>query len=234
MKKVASSFAIFVFVIAVSVFPFNTASAQVGWYVGVFGGYTLSPDASLRNYDYDYNYNYNYKYDIDIQKTWVFGVKVGFTPPPLKYFSFEFEYSYLNPNVDKTVLTNAGTGYATIEGDVKFNNFMFNAIVKYPEGKIHPYLGAGLGFSIVDVSVSTTSHASDVNYGRSASNNDTVFAWQILGGVDIDLTNNFSMDIGLRYFATESGSNHDHEYDYTSPRLDYNTSMATLGLKYRF
>ena len=33
----------FVFVIAVSVFPFNKASAQYGLYVGVFGGYTLGP-----------------------------------------------------------------------------------------------------------------------------------------------------------------------------------------------
>jgi len=236
MKKLAGAFAVVVFVIAVSVFPFNTASAQTGLYVGVFGGYTFGSDASLSYYDYDYYYNYNYNYDIDVQDTWAFGVKFGYTPPRLKFFSFEFEYSYLNPDVDRTVLPRAGTDYATVEGDVKFHNFMFNAIAKYPEGKFHPYIGLGLGFSAVDLSVSTTSTA------RSASYDDTVFAWQILFGVDIDLTNNLSLDIGYRYFATESNDDDDYDYDhdyyhyhdYYGTYLDYKTSMVTVGLKYRF
>lgn len=231
MKKLASSFAVFVFVIAVSIFPFNTASAQSGWYVGVFGGYTLSPNASLSYYDYNYYYNYNYNYDINVKETWALGFKVGYTPPRLKYFSFEFEYSYLNPDVDRTVLPRAGTNYDTIEGDVKLHNFMFNAIAKYPEGKFHPYIGLGFGFSAVDLSVSTTST------GRSYSNSDTLFAWQMLFGVDIDLTKNLSVDIGYRYFAAESNDDHDHDYyyyNYYGTYLDYKTSMVTLGLKYRF
>lgn len=231
MKKLYSAFAFFVFIIALSLFPFNTASAQVGGYISVFGGYTFSPDASLSYHNYNYYYNYNDDYDIDIQDTWAFGFKLGYTPPPLRFFSFEFEYSYLNPDVDKTVLYHAGTNYAAIEGDIKFNNFMFNAIMKYPEGIIHPYIGAGLGFSYIDVSISATSTA------RSYSNDDTVFAWQILAGVEIDLTNNLSMDIGYRYFATESNHNYDHDYyynEYDNTPLEYSTSMVTLGLKYRF
>jgi opacity protein-like surface antigen len=226
MKKVARSFAVFIFVITVSIFPFNTASAQLGWYVGVFGGYTFSPDASLQYSDYNYNYYYDYKYDVNVQETWVFGFKFGITPPALKYFSFEFEFSHLNPDIDRTALPRGGT----VEGDVKFNNFMFNAIAKYPQGKIHPYVGAGLGFSSFDLSLSTTSPA------RSMSNDDTVFAWQILFGVEIDLTNNLSMDIGYRYFAAEANDddNHDYYYEYYGTQIDYKTSMVTLGLKYRF
>jgi opacity protein-like surface antigen len=233
MKRIAGFFVVFLSVIAASVLPFNTASAQAGGYVGVFGGYTLSPDVSLWYYDDNYNhrYNYYYKYDVDVQKTGVFGIKFGYTPPPLRYFSFEFEYSYLNHDVDRAVLKNTGTDYTAIQGDAAFHNFMLNAIAKYPEGKIHPYIGWGLGFSYVDLSLQTTS-STGVNYGRYASNDDTVFAWQILVGVDIDLTSNLSMDIGFRYFATESGSYYDHEYDST--HLDYSTSMVTLGLKYRF
>ena len=128
MKKVARSLIVFVFFIIVSVLPFNTALAQIGAYVGVFGGYTLSPDASLGNYDPNY--------DLDVQQTGIFGVKIGGTHPAIKNFSFEFEYSYLNPGVDRTVLTTAGTDYYAIEGDAKIHNFMFNAIIKYPEGKI--------------------------------------------------------------------------------------------------
>ncbi len=98
-----------------------------------------------------------FNYDLDVQETGIFGVKFGYTHPTVKYFSFEFEYSYLNPDVDRTVFTTAGSDYSAIEGDVKIHNFMFNAIVKYPEGKIHPYLGLGFGFSYFDFSVTSTS-----------------------------------------------------------------------------
>ena len=236
MRKLAGSVAVFLFAIAISVFPFNAASAQTGGYVGVFGGYTFSSNASLRYYDYNYDYNY----DLNIKNTWLLGAKFGFTPPPLKYFSLEFEYSYLNPGLDRAVSTQTGTNYTTtIEGDAKLNNFMFNAITKYPEGKIHPYFGAGLGFSYVDVSVSVTpaSRSRGQYYGGSTSKSHTVFAWQVLAGMEIDFSDNWSVDIGYRYFATEPGSQSNHEYhgyDYYNSHLDYKTSMVTLGLKYRF
>ena len=68
------------------------------------------------------------------------------------------------------------------------------------------------------------------------SNDDTVFAWQILLGVEIDLTNNLSMDIGYRYFAAEANDDdhHDYYYEYYGTQIDYQTSMVTVGLKYRF
>jgi len=229
MKKVAKIFAVFVFVLAFSVFPSNSASAQTGFYVGVFGGYAFSPDASLSYTYYDYYYYYNREYDVEVQDSAVFGFKFGYTPPRLKFLSFEFEYSYLNPDVDRTALPYDPSSFAIAEGDIKLNNFMFNAIFKYPEGKFHPYIGLGIGFSYIDWSLTTTSPV------RSISNDDTVFAWQMLAGVEIDLTNNLSVDIGYRFFATESSSDDDY-YDYydNDTRLEYRTSMVTLGLKYKF
>jgi opacity protein-like surface antigen len=237
MQKVARSLVVFVFVIAVSVFPFNTASAQIGVYVGVFGGYTFSPDASWEDHVFNY--------DLDVQETGIFGVKFGGTHPTVKFFSIELEYSYLNPDVDRTVFTTAGSDYYAIEGDVKIHNFMFNTIFKYPEGKIHPYLGLGLGFSYFDFSVTSTSRLNGVSYNARHSHDDTVFAWQVLAGVDIELTNNLSLDIGCRYFDTESLNDSyddydddyydDYDYDhYDGPTLDYRTFMVTLGLKFRF
>jgi opacity protein-like surface antigen len=66
-----------------------------------------------------------------------------------------------------------------------------------------------------------------------------------LAGVDIELTNNLSLDIGCRYFDTESLNDSyddydddyydDYDYDhYDGPTLDYRTFMVTLGLKFRF
>lgn len=234
MQKVVRSLVVFVFVIAVSVFPFNTASAQIGVYVGVFGGYTFSPDASWEDNVFNY--------DLDVQETGIFGVKFGGTHPTVKFFSIELEYSYLNPDLDRTVFATAGSDYDAIEGNAKIHNFMFNAILKYPEGKIHPYFGLGIGASYFDFSVTATSRLNGVSYNTRRSYDDTVFAWQVLAGVDIELTNNLSLDIGGRYFDTESLNDSydddyydDYDYDhYDGPTLDYRTFMVTLGLKFRF
>ncbi|MGB5218958.1 MAG: outer membrane beta-barrel protein [Smithella sp.] len=248
MNKIVQSLAVFIFVLAVFVFPFNTASAQEGLYLGVFGGYAFSPDASWENYDSDYDLDYNSGYDLDVQESGLFGVKFGSTaPPPTNFLSAEFEYSYLNPDINRTVLATAGTDFSAIEGDVKFHNFMLNIIVKYPEGRIHPYTGFGIGASYFDLSVNTTSNLDGVNYSERRSVDDTVFAWQVLAGVDVDLTNNMSLDIGCRYFDTESldgdyevyynddhnHAEHDDDHD-NGPTLDFKTFIVTLGLKFRF
>jgi opacity protein-like surface antigen len=243
MKKVSRSLAVFLFVIAFSLSPFNIASAQIGVYVGVFGSYTLSSDASWVNDNLDYNY------DLNVQETGIFGVKFGGIHPEIKYFSLELEYSYLNPDIDRTVLSTSGTDYSAMEGDAKIHNLMFNFIFKYPEGKIHPYLGFGLGASIVDLSLTPTSNVGGMIYSERRSAENTVFSWQVLTGVDIDLANNLSLDIGCRYFNTESKEgdyevyyNDDHnQADYHNdadhhhgPILDFRTFMVTLGLKFRF
>ena len=236
-KVIHRSLVVFLFVLIVSLLPFNTASAQIGVYVGVFGGYALSPDASWRNKDQ----NYDLDYDLNVQETGVFGVKFGGIHPEIKYFSLEFEYSYLNPDIDKTVLTKAGTDYSAIEGDAKIHNFMFNIIFKYPEGKIHPYLGLGLGASFFDLSLTSTSRLKGVDYSERGSSGDSVFAWQVLTGVYIDLINNLSLDIGCRYFATASSvyfhydQNNNHaDYHDDGPTFDFRTFMVISGLKFSF
>ncbi|MDX9786476.1 MAG: outer membrane beta-barrel protein [Desulfobacterales bacterium] len=229
MKKLNSVFSVVVFVITISVFPFNMTSAQTGWYMGMFGGVTVSPEVS-QGYDY-YDYYYNDRYDIDVDETWVIGFKFGYTPPRLRFASFEFEYSYFNPDVDGTVWPFDSWDYVQIEGDTTFHNVMFNGIAKFPEGKIHPYLGVGIGFSYIDTSVSTSS------IGRFDSNDDTVFAWQILGGVEIDLINNLSLDIGYRFFAAESDLDddyYDYYYEYDRKDFDWETSIITFGFNYKF
>lgn len=198
MTKTVRFAAVLVFVISAAAYPFNTALAEQNAYMGVLGGYTFSPSASWSENNSDY------AYDISIQETGIFGFKLGATAPsPEHYVSAEFEYTYLNPDVDRTVLATAGDDYSAVAGDVVIHNFMFDIIVKYPQGKIHPYFGLGAGVSWFDFSLKSTSRIDGVNYSERRSSDDTVFAWQVLAGVDIDITHNLSLDIGGRYFDAE-------------------------------
>ena len=233
MKKVANYFFIYTLAILFALCPLKSASAQVGGYIGIWGGYTISPDA--RSGDYYDNWDYYHDFNLDIQESWVFGAKVGYTPPPLKYFSFEFEYSYLNPDINRSVLDRYGSDFVAVEGDVKLNNFMFNAIIKYPLGRFHPYFGAGLGFSYTDVSATATQSLNSVISSASVGKNYTSFAWQLLTGVEFDITNNLSVDIGYRYFSTEIEFENNTVIDFENDsKIDFTTSMITLGLKFLF
>jgi len=228
MKKVANYIFIFTLAILFSVCPLKSASAQVGGYIGIWGGYTISPDASSGADHYS-------DFNLDIQETWVVGAKIGYTPPQLKYFAFEFEYSYLKPDINSSVIDWYGSDFVAVEGDVKLNNFMFNTIVKYPQGRFHPYVGAGLGLSYTDMSATATQRISGVTSSASVGKDYTSFAWQLLTGIEFDITNNLSVDIGYHYFATEIKFENAAEiYFENDTKIDFTTSMITLGLKFLF
>ncbi len=212
MKKISCSVSIIVLVIALSLLPFKTALAETGGYLGVFGGYTFSPDADGRQ-------NFYYK-DLDVQNTYMLGLKVGYTPPQMRYLSFELEFSFLNPDIDRT---NIGPNLS-VHGDVEFYNIMYNMTLKYPEGKIHPYIGGGLGLSYAHISGVESFDGVDF---VKASDDAGAFAWQLLAGVEFDLISNLSVDVGYRYFASNP------EFDFDT-ELDFKTSVVTLGLKYNF
>jgi len=190
-----------------------------GAYLGIWGGYTVSPDATYERGPYSF--------DLDVQQTWAFGIKAGFTPPQAKYFSFELEFSYSNPDIDRSVFAQAGTDFISLdEANAKLYNYMFNIIAKYPEGKFHSYIGVGLGMSYVEVEGTLRARIGGTSITEYDSDNNTAFAWQILAGVDIELTNNLVLDLGYRYFYTKP------EFEVTD--IEYKTSMVTMGLKYYF
>jgi len=236
MKK--SAFIIFSLALLFTVFPPQSATAQTGGYIGIWGGYTINPFAGSGDYEYehhhddDWEWHYHYDYDLDIEETFALGAKAGFIHPRLKYLAFEFEYFYLNPDIDPSIIDRYGSDYVAVEGDIKLNNFMFNIIGKYQRGNIHPYIGVGLGLSGSDVSAAATDGSMT---SVSIGDNNTSFAWQLLTGMEIDLAGNLALDIGYRYFVTELEFNDTIEFDYDMPRdVDFETGMITLGFKFMF
>ncbi len=238
MNKIAQYVVIGFWVFCLTAVPFQSAWAQggpIGAHVGFWGGFTVAPSASSDDYDDDWHHDEN-EYDLDMEETWAMGVKVGYTlPHPWKYFSFEFEYSYLNPDIKRSILERDGSDFIAVEGDVKLHNFMLNLFLKYPLGRFHPYLGAGLGFSYSDMTATATQQIGDETTTAPVGDDYTSFAFQVLTGVDIDITNNLALELGYRYFITGMEFNNASDiYLSHSMDIDFTTSMLTLGLKILF
>jgi len=215
-------------------FPLKSASAETGGYVGLWGAHTIASSAKSEYYD-DYYDHYYHNYDLDMGETWSAGAKAGYTPPAFKYISFEFEYSYLKPEIKRSIVDRYGSDYIAVQGNVKLNNFMFNVIGRYPRGRFHPYIGLGIGFSYSDVSATATQRISGVTTSAPVGKTYTSLSWQLLTGVEIDIVKNLSADIGYHYFATRlEFENSPDIYFEDSNKVDFSTNLFMMGLKFLF
>jgi opacity protein-like surface antigen len=213
MKRLNVRFIALVFLALVFVAPADEAAAQgQGFYLGVFGGYVMPDDMKFTTTPPGVSY------DISTDDTGIMGVKFGWVPPTVKYLALEMELGYIfESNYGPT--TNYGV---TMSGDVYLSNVMFNLLFRYPTGKIHPYLGAGIGWSYFNVE----GVESDGRFLYYVSEDDYAFAWQFLAGVDFEIANNMSIDLGYRYFGTDP--------NLTITEIEYRANIFTVGLNFRF
>ncbi|MCU0554224.1 MAG: outer membrane beta-barrel protein [Syntrophales bacterium] len=178
--------------------PAATAAEAGPFYVGLFGGYVMPDD--LEN-----------GADISLDNSWALGVKGGYIVPTFKWLAVELEYAYLaEQDLDQA-------GYA---GDFKASNLMLNFVLRYPEGKFHPYIGAGIGWSWGELNVTGP--------GGAVDDTDNALAWQLLLGVNFEITRNWSADLSYRYLRAE--------YEFGSGGSDTTSTnhMFLIGVNFHF
>ena len=207
MKRILCVFSVFCLSTFLLFSSVSTAPAAPAgpFYVGIFGGYVIPDDLKVEN---DINE------DVSLKESWTVGAKAGYICPQLKWLAAELEYFYLaDQDVDMS----------GADGDFSANNLMVNLLARYPDGWIHPFVGAGIGWSWAELS------------GRSAEvgsidESDNAFAWQILAGVNFEITPNWSADLAYRYFSSkyDMGSGGGNA-DVTSKN-----NMILIGVNYHF
>ncbi len=153
-----------------------TMAAEAGpFYVGVFGGWVMPKDLEPEDGD-----------DIALKDSWALGAKVGYIIPQVRWLAVELDYAYLaKQDVDEP----------GADGDFKASNLMVNLIFRYPEGTIRPYIGGGLGWSWGSFKASSAAGSIDES--------DNALAWQLLAGVNFEITPQWSADLGYRYFSSK-------------------------------
>ena len=205
MKRISGTFLAF----ALTTFLILTSAsigcaAEQGPYFGIFGGYVMPDDLELSGAA---------SADVKLKNSWGVGAKVGYIFPAVKWLAAELDYSYLaKQDIDED----------GVDGDFKAHNLMANLIARYPEGKIHPYIGAGAGCSWGSFKAT--------GLGTSVDESDNAFAWQLLAGVNFDIAPRWSVDLGYRYIQSK--------YDLNSGLGDFDAKsknhMITIGFTYYF
>jgi len=189
--------------------PYRSTSP---FYLGVFGGYVAPEDMTWTSTVTGASA------DLSLDDSGMMGIKFGYILPQARVLAVELEWNYI---FEQSIPPQRIGGW-TESGDVRLNNFLVNLILRYPEGRIHPYVGAGIGASSMNIRNTESSGA--VLY--VAEETETGFAWQFLAGVNIELAPNLSADLAYRYFATNP--------DFALIDVDYRTHAVTFGLNFHF
>ena len=203
----------------------------LGIYFAATGGVTFPSTMSTTIFDTAPGGGYVVKdRDINLNSGWFAGAKLGWqTSFTKKWLAIELEYNHMENPFD------AGTpyltaGYAlTYDGKVKIDSGMLNLIGRYPEGKIHPYIGAGAGYAYVQLD-DIRSSIIGINYLNTASGSKGVFAYQFMCGLDFEITDHIYMGFGYKYFIANKAQ---FDTRLTSPLAPGLSDPGTVEVDYK-
>lgn len=207
------------------------ASGRPGPYFFGFLGISNFKDTTASSYDYQYGSSFSEK--IKLNPGIYAGAAGGYD---FGFVRIEGEFSFRNAEIDTITSQTDSYFIHNVDGNVGAYSSMINVFFDLRNSsRFTPYLGGGIG--------AATLYLSDT-YGYVTKNNsthyqplylesdDTVFAYQLGGGVNIALNNRFSLDVGYRYFKTDE-AHLDSYYDTTSG-LRFESHNAMVGLRMKF
>jgi opacity protein-like surface antigen len=203
MKRLVLGLLLFFWIPTIGLAKDNTQ-----FYVGVTGGFVIPRDLHE-----EWN-NIAHTQIANLTETmntgFLVGGKFGYTPTVLKkILAVELEYNYQKADLDKITSPGFTAGKSTIsafsskanDSSINFHSVFFNIMARYPNGIIHPYLGIGPGVTRTSISFNEPNLTAE--YGFVESGEDTGFSYQVLTGVDFDVTSNISLGVGYKYFTTK-------------------------------
>ncbi len=159
-------------------------------------------------------------------------------------FRTELEFAYRNNDIRH--ISPDGGGFSgwqegTISGDLDSRSILLNILYDLDYGSdsgFTPYIGGGFGFANIDPDIigSTAFGAPGpnpmtINYAGSKS----LFAYQGILGVAVELAEQLALDVSYRYFATKKG-NYSGTLNGAPANFDigYNTHSIFAGLRWNF
>ncbi|OGP66367.1 MAG: hypothetical protein A2W27_01155 [Deltaproteobacteria bacterium RBG_16_44_11] len=235
MKKIA--YTIFVLLIIFSFSSISFAQEKqydtLGVYVGLVGGYVFPSNMGTT---IAIAGGPTFNGDTTLNNGYLYGAKVGWlTPFTKRIMVIEFEYNHVTNRMDK--LKNSGIESSDVDmsGNVNMDVFMLNLLARYPQGRFHPYIGAGAGYALVKVDDSAASVGGSLIPGGYTGGSAGVFAYQGMIGMDFDITKNIIMGLSYKYLAT-SKFNYDNSFNYmpATTSMNYGAHNILLSVSYLF
>lgn len=157
----------------------GSVAARDGFYIAARGGITNS------NFN-DIEDSVNTKAAIDFDNVWMMGGAVGYR---YSYFRGELEYSYREDNEDVSDSGLSSTKFGA-------QNLMLNGYIDFmPNYVISPYISGGIGFTKMNLDLTSTVGGAQVEDNYEETN----FTWSVGAGLTIRVNQCLNIDGGYRY-----------------------------------
>lgn len=204
----------------------EAAQGRPGGYASVFLGMSMmeDTDATTNGFDPIQQLPFNFNDEIEFDPGVYVGGTLGYD---FRGVRLEGELSYRQNDMDSITELSLGQ-VAGVEGDVGVFAVMANAFLDFHnDSPVTPYIGGGIG--VATVYLSETVGDGNILYDED---DDSVFAYQIGGGLGIALNRQTTLDLGYRYFGTETAN-------FSTPgfqtvKFDTESHNFAVGLRLKF
>ena len=206
-------------------------SGQPGPYFSGFLGVSIFKDITVSNYDSQSSTSISEKFEFDP------GIYIGGTGGyDFGFARLEGELSYRGAEIDSITSQSNNYSIHDIDGNLGVFSAMVNGYFDFHnDSRFTPYLGGGIGIATLilsDVDGYVTRGNNTYYQSLYWESDDTVFAYQLGGGLDIALNKRFSIDVGYRYFKTDDA--HFDSYYSTASDVSIESHNAMVGFKMKF
>ena len=189
--------------------PIHKQPEQFKGYVYGYGGIDFGGDYETTGI-FDCGCGGEIPMDFELDNGWTGGGGIGACSGLLGGSRFEVEGSFTSNNVAGGLLY---TGFILpAHFEMKTKAAMFNMLKEIPLGSATAYVGGGVGYA----STSMKGDVATINYNDS----DAGFAWQLIMGIDIPITERLALFTQYRYmvlsdmaFTTDFG-----DFTYTTDK----------------
>jgi len=202
-----------------------------GAYMSGFLGVTVPNDTMVTTDDFIANTTFNDRVELNP------GINIGMTGGyDFGYLRLEGELSYKHSEMKNITDQSDNFSFRNVDGNLAALALMFNSFVDlHTNSIVTPYVGGGIGFATLYLSdtFGTDTRGGTLSRAQLYENDsDSVFAYQVGGGVEIALNRELSLDLGYRYFGTSS-ARFDSSFDQNT-KLKYESHNATVGFRFKF
>jgi opacity protein-like surface antigen len=159
------------------------------------------------------------------------GAKLGAFIRPFNFaFGGEFEIFGNGGKITSPITTQGGITRFTNQ-NLNMTNLMFNFIARYPGDFIQPYIGMGVGLSLVSLDGITKASTGT----RTRTEDTGGVAWQAIAGIRLNVTRHIFGFTEYKHFSSTSGSDECSDpSDCPVHQLDYQSHYVSVGVGVRF
>lgn len=209
----------------------SSAAPHAGPYVSGFIGVSVPRDSNVTTDDFNSSTTYRDQIELDP------GINIGGTGGyDFGYLRLEGEISYKYSEINSITDQRDNYRFRNPDGNLGVAAFMANAFFDlHNESRVTPYLGGGIGFASLHLSDTRGTDTRGGAFSRPRlydEGDDTVFAYQAGAGVEIALNRRFSLDVGYRYFGTDTATFNKNSIWVNS--LKFESHNAAVGFRVTF